>query len=218
MFFSTSLAVLALAGSACATVFVTAPVASSTFAAGTNNTISWMDDGNKPTLQDFGPAKVSIYVGNAQQQTPLQLITGSIDVSTASSIIFTPDPTIGPNGDEYFVRFESLSLKDAAQPQFPALAFSAKYTMTGMTGTFSAAIQQQIDGQSTAPLSGPTSAPASASSTGTPASTTSKASSTAASSTKASTSATPSAHNSALGHKAGWAGIFIGAAVGIAMF
>ena len=27
-----------------------------------------------------------------------------------------------------FIRFESVSLKDAAQPQFPALAFSAKFT------------------------------------------------------------------------------------------
>jgi len=47
---------------------ITSPVASSTFAAGKQATISWQDDGSAPSLKDFGPAKVSIYVGNAQQQ------------------------------------------------------------------------------------------------------------------------------------------------------
>jgi len=148
--------VLALAASAFGTVFVTAPVATTTWQAGTPQIVSWQDDGTTPTLQSFGPAKISIYVGSAQQQTLLQAITPSLDVSTAGSIQFTPDPTIGPNSNQYFIRFESISLKDPTTPTAPALAFSAKFAMTGMTGTFSPDVQAQINAASSAPVSGAT--------------------------------------------------------------
>lgn len=161
MFLSTFV-VLALSASAFATVFVTAPVASTTFPAGTPATVSWQDDGKQPTLQAFGPAVLSIYAGNSQQQTLLQTIAPSVDVSTTQSVIFTPDPTIGSNGNEYFIRFQSISLKDSTQPQYPALAFSAKFSLSGMTGTFNSTVQSQIDGQSTAPIGG-TAAPSASS-------------------------------------------------------
>jgi len=150
--------VLALSASALATLFTTAPIASTTWQAGIPQTVAWQEstDAAKPTLQDFGPAMISVYVGNAQQQTRLQAISANTNVSTNSSIAFTPDPTMGPNGNFYFIRFESLSLKDATQPQFPALAFSARFTLSGMTGTFSPEISAQIAGASTAPIGGAT--------------------------------------------------------------
>jgi len=152
--FSSTFVVLALSASAFANVFVTAPVSSTTFAAGQPCTVSWQDDGQQPTLQAFGPAIVSVYAGNSQQQTMLQTITPSVDVSTTQAVIFTPDPSIGPNGNEYFIRFQSISLMNANQSQYPALAFSAKFSMSGMTGTFNASVQSEIDGQSTAPIGG----------------------------------------------------------------
>lgn len=162
MFLST-LVVLALSASAFANVFITSPVASTTFTAGQPCTVTWQDDGQQPTLQAFGPAIVSIYAGNSQQQTLLQTITSSVNVATAQAVTFTPDPAIGPNGNQYFIRFQSISLKDATQIQYPALAFSAKFTMSGMTGTFNSTVQSEIDGQSTAPIGGtavtPTSTP-----------------------------------------------------------
>ncbi|KAF5384250.1 hypothetical protein D9615_003339 [Tricholomella constricta] len=210
--FSRSLVALALAASALANVYTTSPTASTKFSGGKEATISWQDDGKAPSMKDFGPAKVSIYVGNAQQQTLLQTIVPSVDVSTTQSIQFTPDASIGPNSNEYFIRFESLSLKDAAQPQFPALAFSSKFEMDSMTGVFSAPVLDQIKGQSTAPLAGATVAP-------------SKAATTSAAPTKASGTPTASksaaasqTSNAALGTKAGWFGIVAGAVVGASMF
>jgi len=150
--FSKAVISLALAASALANVFITSPVASTTFTGGSQATVTWQDDGMTPSLTSFGPAMVGIYVGNANQQTLLQTITASVDVSTTSSIVFTPDGTIGPNSADYFVRFQSLSLKDATNAQYPAQAFSAKFTMTGMTGTFNSTVQAEINGQSTAPI------------------------------------------------------------------
>jgi len=208
--FATSAVILAFAAQALAGPFITAPIASTVFSGGKTNTITWIDNGQAPTLANFGPSRVSIYVGNAQQQTPLQLIAPSVDVSKNNSIEFTVDPTIGPDGTEYFIRVESLSLKDAAAPQYPALAFSAKFRLDHMTGTFTPAILAQIAGQSTAPLAGQTSTPAAARTTPTttPAKTTPTptGSGTAANSTDAD-------DNGAVSARAGWAAIVVGAVV-----
>ena len=45
-------------------------------------------------------------------------------------------------------------MKDPTQPQYPALAFSAKFQLTGMTGTFTPAEQSQINGASSLPIGG----------------------------------------------------------------
>jgi hypothetical protein len=218
--FATTASILILAvASVQAGVFLTNPTAATTFTAGQPTTITWQDDGKQPDLKAFGPAKISIYVGNAQQQTFLQSASESVDVSTATSVSFTPDAKIGPNGNQYFIRVESLALKDG---QFPALAFSAKFTMAGMTGTFSPAIQAQIDGQSSAPLAGATTAGAT-----TPAATPTNASTPGSSAKPSSTSAKPSGSstakpsNAAVAHGAVsftslkmWAGALVGVAVG----
>jgi len=160
---------LALASSAFAGVFFTSPTASIGFVGGQPANITWQEDNTVPLLTDFGLAKASIYAGNSEQQTSLQLISDSIDVSNPLFLAFTPDASIGPNAAQYFIRFESLSLKDPNDPTIPALAFSHVFTMSGMTGVFNAEVQSQIDGQSTAPIGGTAAA---ASSTPTPAAST----------------------------------------------
>jgi len=187
MMFKLATVLLALSSGAFASLFTTAPVATTSWAAGTPQTIAWQEstDGAKPTLGDMGLTRISVYVGNAQQQTLLQSVNASIDVSVASSITFTPDPTIGPNGAFYFIRYESVAGKDPTNPLIPALAFSAKFTLTGMTGTFSPAVSSQIAGASTAPLAAPPTAVA----TKTAGATTVTRGATATTSTRASTTA-----------------------------
>jgi len=213
--FSSAFVVLALSVSTLANVFITSPVASTTFVGGQQATVSWQDDGSAPTLQSFGPAMVSIYAGNAQQQTLLQTISPNIDVSQLSTIQFTPDPTIGPDGDQYFVRFQSLGLKDATNPQYPALAFSAKFTMSGMSGQFNATVQSEIDGQSTAPIGGTAITSAAAATVAVTTVTKSSSSSSSAATSKASTAAGASGSNGA-GKLAG-AGVAAFAGVAVAV-
>jgi len=167
------LALAAVLPSAFATIYTTSPTATTSWQGGQPQTIQWIEDPNNPTpsLKDFGPTKISIYVGNSQQQTSLQALSPSTDVSTISSLQFTPDPTIGPNSDQYFIRFESISFKDPKSPQYPALAFSAKFALSGMTGNFSPDVQQQIDAASSLPI-GPTSSSGSPASSSTPSSST----------------------------------------------
>lgn len=175
--------ILSLAAVVSANIFITSPTASSVWPAGQNATIQWQDDGNAPSLVQFGPAKISIYVGNAIQQTSLQLVVPNVNVSTTSAVVFVPDGTIGPNSGVYFIRVESLNLKDAANPQFPALAFSAKFTLANMTGQFTPAEQAQISAANSLPVG---------SSTSLSAMTTSSALSRTTSSTVSSSRTTPS--------------------------
>jgi hypothetical protein len=191
MFSSTLVALAVLAAPAFASVFPTAPVESTSWAAGEQQTLTWQDDSNSPSAADMGPCKVGIYAGNRDQQTLLQLITDSVDVSTTKSIVFTPDRSIGPNSKQYFIRFDSLSLKAAGAPQYPAQSFTAKFELTNMTGTFNASVQSQIDGASTAPIGVSTSG--SASSTGSGSSSSHSASSTGSASGKPASSGSSTA-------------------------
>jgi hypothetical protein len=205
---------LALVSAVSANVFPTEPVAATSWQAGVTQTIRWQESKEPPTLAQFGSAKISIYVGNARQQTMLQSIAAAVDVSKVNTVTFTPNPTIGPDSDEYFIRFESNSFKDPAQPQFPALAFSSKFRLTGMTGQFNATVQAQIDGQTTAPIGG-----SSASRTSTATSTGSAGAATGTS-TKTSAAASKSATqtgNAAVNIQAGWISALISTVAGVAM-
>jgi len=122
-------------------VYITAPVGSSKCNAGSNCPVSWNDDGQQPTLAQIGLCNVGLYVGSPQVQYLLQSI-GSVTVSEASNLQFTPDASVGANSDQYFVRFTSLNLNSTAAPMYPYEAFSSKFSITGMTGQFNSTIQQ----------------------------------------------------------------------------
>jgi len=129
-----------------ATVFVTSPTASTSWPAGQQATVTWQDDGNTPTLKSFGPSSIGLYAGSQQQQTLLQMIGTNVDVSAVSSATWQPDPTVGPNYGAYFIRFTSNSLPDPTQSGAFVEAFSAKFALTGMTGTFNATVAGEISG------------------------------------------------------------------------
>jgi len=189
------LSLAALAPLAHANVFVTHPTEGVKIPAGQPFQITWQDDGKAPNLTAFGPATVGLFVGSVNQQTQLQSI-GNVDVSQQTSISWTPDATVGPNFDSYFIRITSVNLKDANQTQFNAEAFSAKFTLSGMTGTFNSTIQAQISG---AASSGAASTAAATSASTRP----SGASASTASTTKpnaAASSAAGSSKNNGAGH------------------
>ncbi|KIP09954.1 hypothetical protein PHLGIDRAFT_34176 [Phlebiopsis gigantea 11061_1 CR5-6] len=215
--FAAFIVALAALPSAFAAISVTSPVATTSWAAGQQQVISWKDDGTAPTLANMGVCMVSIYVGSQTQQasspfdaTQLQLITNNVDVSTTSSVAFTPDASIGPNSGAYFIRFESLNFKDATNSQFNAEAFSAKFTLTGMTGTFNSTVQAQIDaGNSSAGSSA--SSPAASSPTSASSAITSSAASGSSKAASSTGSAKSTASATGASTSSGAAGVFANA-------
>ncbi|KAA1471922.1 hypothetical protein DENSPDRAFT_880874 [Dentipellis sp. KUC8613] len=200
--FSTALVAVLLASSpvALGKIFTTAPVASTNWQAGQSVSVTWQDDGSAPNLQAFGLANIGLYAGSQIQQTLLQDI-GNVDVSTTNSIQFTPSASVGPNGASYFIRFTSANLKDPNTPTFPAEAFSAIFTLSGMSGQFNATVQAQIAGSAAAASAPAASTPAASSpAASTPAASGSSAAKTSsASHSAASTTASSTPKNAASG-------------------
>ena len=44
-------------------IYGTSPVASTTFHAGRMNTVTWIEDGQSPLLQEMGPINIVLFVG-----------------------------------------------------------------------------------------------------------------------------------------------------------
>jgi len=193
----------ALVSSAFATVFITNPTSSSTFNGGQNNTINWEDDGTSPSTAEWGNASVAIYTGNENEQTMLQMIAASVDVSTTTSIQFQVDPSIGSNGLFYFIRMQSLTLVDNSTSfHFNELAFSHLFTMADMTGTFNASVSAEIAGQSTAPIGGSSTGSSGSTATSASASTTGKVAAASTTSSSTTSATTAAASNGAMGSSA----------------
>lgn len=185
---------LALATLASAEIFITEPVASTTCTAGVACYVRWNDDANTPALASIGPCQIDLMTGGQQQQTLLQNIAPSLDVSTNSFVSYLPDATVGPNGADYFIRFQSLSLKSTDNPAYPYQSFSAKFTLNGMTGTFNSTIQGQIDGTSGTTAAATSAAAATSNAASSSASKAATSAANASASAKASASATASAN------------------------
>lgn len=158
--FSVAFAAL-VAPQALAGVFMTSPTATTSCQAGVPCTIAWNDDGAPPTLAQVGLTDIGLWIGNAQQQTELKSIQ-ILDVSTVGQINFLPDATVGENSSLYFIRFTSKGLtvpQAGVNAPVPYEAFSAKFTLTGMTGTFSPDVKSQLAGITAPGGTAPTAAP-----------------------------------------------------------
>jgi len=139
-----------LVGQAAATIYVTQPVASTSCIAGQACTVAWNDDGTTPALGTIGACSIDLCTGGVQTQTCLQNIAPSMDVSQNAQVQFLPDATVGENGAMWFIKFTSINYKDPATPTFAFTSFSAKFTLSGMTGTFNSTVEAQISGASAA--------------------------------------------------------------------
>jgi uncharacterized membrane protein len=141
-------AALLAASPALAELAVTAPIGTTTCVGGQVCAVTWDDNRSGVSLAQQGNCTIALYIGNAQQQTFLQPIAypNSINVSQVASVQFTVDPTVGANNNEYFIRFSSTTLTNPTSPTNPYLSFSAKFTLSGMTGTFNSTVQQQLAG------------------------------------------------------------------------
>ncbi|KAB5590360.1 hypothetical protein CTheo_6191 [Ceratobasidium theobromae] len=212
---TTVVALAAAVAPALAGPFFTAPVASTVCTAGQACTISWQDDGKAPTLADFGDSTIGVYAGSQQQQSLMQAVAPA-NAQTTGTITFVPDPNMGENSGAYFIKMISTKATDPAMPQYPATAYSAMFTLNGMTGKFNATVQAQIAGSAassgaatgaatTAAGSSSAAAGSSASATRAASSSSSARASSTASGSAASASATS---NSASSVVAGGMGIF----------
>ncbi|GAA5894848.1 hypothetical protein JCM5296_007597 [Sporobolomyces johnsonii] len=200
------LSTLLLLGTAIASVsagpYLVKPTASDSFNAGKQFTVTWIDNNNAPTAEAFGASTLYIATGSSTQHTNLATL-GNVAMHSllqTTEVKITVDASWGPNSDLYFILLQSNSGTDSNG--IPLQSFSARFSLTKMTGTFSSAVLAQISGvtsgapvaSSAAVASGTssgmvtTTAPASTGSASAAASNANKAASASASSTSTATS------------------------------
>lgn len=134
---STLLSLASLVAVVLADVSITWPTETAAMTGGFPYNVTWLDD-NKGTydMADFGLSQFSIAIGDSTEQIILQVIGTDIDVSTTQMFEFTLDPSIGPDGADYFIRVDSNNL--SRSNGYKEQAFSSKYSLDGMTGTLDA--------------------------------------------------------------------------------
>ncbi|GAA5838058.1 hypothetical protein JCM9279_004114 [Rhodotorula babjevae] len=149
MHLSTALASLvALALSAAPAVvanpYIYKPVEASHYRAGDSFTVSWRDNGEAPLSSAYGQTTVSLYTGTSTVQTQLASLGTVADPGVETEVLITIDPTWGPDADDYFIRIQSVAGVDAAGA--PLQAFSARFALSQMTGTWSGAASAALAG------------------------------------------------------------------------
>ncbi|CDS00647.1 uncharacterized protein SPSC_03110 [Sporisorium scitamineum] len=142
----TTFAVLALAAvdAAVSTIVVTKPVASTTGHGGKRLDIEWSDDGKAPTHRDWGRINIYLATGSRDVQFKLQTLDRNVSYNQGGGS-YKIDPTSGPSGGYYFIRFEGTNTTTNA---VPAMAFSARFSLDQMTGTFNSTIMSTLQGTS----------------------------------------------------------------------
>ncbi|KAF8607326.1 hypothetical protein BDV93DRAFT_520198 [Ceratobasidium sp. AG-I] len=172
--------------------FFTSPVAGTTCTAGQPCTISWNDDNIAPLLAQYGDCTIGVYAGSQQQQSLMQAVTPANAASTGS-VIFTPDAGMGENSNAYFIKMISTTAADPTNAMYKATAYSAMFTLTGMTGTFSDTVKAQIAGTAASSGAAGSVAPVTVPATTAAATTSASASGSSSASRAASSSASRSA-------------------------
>ncbi|TNY17820.1 hypothetical protein DMC30DRAFT_89643 [Rhodotorula diobovata] len=148
MHFSTALAsfaALALSAPAVfANPYIYKPVEASHYRAGDSFTVSWRDNGEAPLSSAYGQTTVSLYTGSSLVQTEIAALGTVADPSTDTEVLITIDPTWGPDSDDYFIRIQSVAGVDSTGA--PLQAFSARFALSQMTGTWSSTASAALAG------------------------------------------------------------------------
>lgn len=117
-----------------AALYVNEPIASSACYGGQPCTVSWLDDGEQPLLSKIGACYVGLYNGKGllvQQIEP-------VNVASAHSLVFTPDPSAGPSAGDYYLNFTSVSLMVNQTSRYTQ--YSADFALASMSGSLSSPI------------------------------------------------------------------------------
>ncbi|UZJ57171.1 hypothetical protein CBS101457_006491 [Exobasidium rhododendri] len=146
------------------TAVLTAPVASTTTIGGSSLKLKWSDNGVAPELSSaWGGVNIFLAAGGESTQYKLQQLASNISTKTTHGS-YIVDQSIGPDGQYYFIRMEGTETNSSG---IPAMSFSARFTLTGMTGTFNSTVlaaAESKEGTSTSSSTAATSAKSTATS------------------------------------------------------
>ncbi|RKP24148.1 Ser-Thr-rich glycosyl-phosphatidyl-inositol-anchored membrane family-domain-containing protein [Syncephalis pseudoplumigaleata] len=123
---ASALAVALAAAPALANFSPTFPISNSVWPAGSEQTITWQDNGAAPHINSINSFKLELQTGTDTKQVTLAVVGTNLKGSDGS-VKFTIPADIGPSGKVYFFRFT---------PTNGDISWTTRFTLTGGTGTF----------------------------------------------------------------------------------
>jgi len=128
---------------ALADVEFTVPAAGASVAGGTTFTVTWKDSGTAPSISDLSAYQLFLYTGsNDSPQQLASLVPGSAFTSDSTTVTVA----VGIGGSTANAYF--LGMISTATAGGTVTNYSDRFTLTGMTGVFSAAVQTALAGVS----------------------------------------------------------------------
>jgi hypothetical protein len=116
---------------------LTSPVASTSASGGKLLTVAWDDNGETPKTSAWKGINIFLATGDVNTQYKLQQLAANISTHKTSGK-YAIDANAGPNGGFYFIRMESVATQTSG---IPYMAFSSKFTLKNMSGTFNSTVQ-----------------------------------------------------------------------------
>ncbi|KAA8894586.1 beta-1,6-glucan boisynthesis protein-like protein [Sphaerosporella brunnea] len=132
-----------------ADIQITSPTASTKWTGGTTVQMMWKDDGNSPSLDQFSTFNVFLCWGSNDVPMCDQILGPASSKFSANQLNakFQIPATVGGNGDVYFLKMETIATAGGY-----TWNYSPRFTLSGMTGSFSAAaIAEQKKGDTSPP-------------------------------------------------------------------
>ncbi|GAA5824368.1 hypothetical protein JCM10212_004003 [Sporobolomyces blumeae] len=133
-----------LVSQALASVYIVKPDGSDYFNAGKRITITWLDSEASPPASAMGPSTLYLATGSSTAHTNLATLATVDDPSKTLEVPITIDASWAPDTNQVFILLESNSAKDDSTGQ-PLQAFSARFRLSKMKGTFPAAALAQLE-------------------------------------------------------------------------
>lgn len=107
--------------------------------------VEWNDDGKAPTRRDWGRVNIYLATGSRDVQYKLQTLASNVSYNLQQAD-YSIDASVGPSGGYYFIRFEGTNASQTGG--IPPMAFSARFNLDQMSGTFNSTIMSQLSGAS----------------------------------------------------------------------
>ncbi|KAI5200930.1 hypothetical protein E4T39_05491 [Aureobasidium subglaciale] len=126
-----------LAATAVADVKFTSPAAGKQLAGGTTITITWVDDGTTPTIDQFSTYQLNLMAGGstaASANSISTLASGKYSGTTGTVTAVIPIAIGQTSKNGYFLQMLSTGIDGGTD-----IVYSSRFGLTGMTGVLSAA-------------------------------------------------------------------------------
>ncbi|EIM91262.1 uncharacterized protein STEHIDRAFT_152913 [Stereum hirsutum FP-91666 SS1] len=112
--------------SAYAALYATKPFSATNYTAGQTELVTWMEDGNQPSLAGMGTFKIDLWMGGGAGENYVTTVAQNVNAQAMQQNIVI-NPSVGSDSSYYYLR---LMFDNP-----PSITYTSMFTITGMSGS-----------------------------------------------------------------------------------